>query len=72
MAKQKESFEEQMEKLSGIIELMEKEDVPLETMLAEYEKGRPLVKSLTEKLDAAQASLTALSGGKTEEITIDV
>lgn len=72
MAKQKESFEEQMEKLSGIIELMEKEDVPLETMLAEYEKGMTLVKSLTEKLDAAQASLTALSGGKTEEITIDV
>lgn len=72
MAKQKESFEEQMEKLSGIIELMEKEDVPLETMLAEYEKGMTLVKSLTEKLDAAQASLTALSSGKTEEITIDV
>lgn len=72
MAKQKESFEEQMEKLSGIIELMEKEDVPLETMLAEYEKGMTLVKSLTEKLDAAQASLMALSGGKTEEITIDV
>lgn len=71
MAKAKESFEAQMEKLSGIIELMEKEDVPLETMLAEYEKGTALVKSLTEKLDAAQASLSMLAGGKTEEITID-
>ena len=71
MTKQKESFEQQMERLSGIIERMEQEDVPLETMLAEYEQGTVLVRALTEKLDAAQASLKALSGGKTEEITID-
>ncbi len=71
MTKAKESFEAQMEMLNGIIELMEKEDVPLETMLSEYEKGTALVKALTEKLDAAQASLTLLAGGKTEEITID-
>lgn len=71
MAKQKETFEQQMDRLGGIIERMEKDDIPLEEMLAAYEQGTALVRSLTDKLDAAQAALKALSGGKTEEITLD-
>lgn len=71
MPSRKESFEEQMGKLSLIVTALEKEDVPLETLLSEYEKGTALVKTLQEKLDAAQASLKMLSGGKVEDMSID-
>lgn len=72
MTKKKESFEDQMSKLNEIIEQMEKGDMPLEAMLAEYEKGVAMIKTLTATLDAAEASVSVLSNGKTEEINGDI
>lgn len=72
MTKKKESFEDQMSKLNEIIEQMEKGDMPLEAMMAEYEKGVAMIKTLTATLDAAEASVSVLSNGKTEEINGDI
>jgi len=38
-------FEEALKKLEGIVEAMESDDLPLETLLARYEEGTKLVKS---------------------------
>lgn len=64
------SFEQGMEALDAIIAQMEKEDVSLESMLLQYEKGTALVNHLTQRLQAAQAKLLSLSGGQLEEIDI--
>jgi len=38
-------FEEALKKLEGIVEAMEAEDLPLETLLAKYEEGTRLPNS---------------------------
>lgn len=48
-------FEEALKKLENIVEAMESQDLPLETLLAKYEDGAKLVKVCQDKL--AEASL---------------
>jgi len=65
--KQEQSFESSIERLESIVELMESGKLPLEELLARYEEGVQLVKSCSEKLDAAGKRIEIIArdaGGK--------
>jgi exodeoxyribonuclease VII small subunit len=53
-------FEEALKKLEGIVEAMESDDLPLETLLAKYEEGAKLVKNCHEKLAEAELKIQQL------------
>ncbi|HVU08385.1 MAG TPA: exodeoxyribonuclease VII small subunit [Verrucomicrobiae bacterium] len=53
-------FEEALEKLESIVEAMESDDLPLETLLAKYEEGSKLVKVCQEKLADAELKIQQL------------
>jgi exodeoxyribonuclease VII small subunit len=53
-------FEEALKKLEGIVEAMESDDLPLETLLAQYEEGARLVKVCREKLAEAELKIQRL------------
>ena len=53
-------FEEALKKLEAIVEAMEAEDLPLETLLAKYEEGTRLVKICQEKLAEAELKIQQL------------
>jgi len=48
-----------LKKLEGIVEAMESDDLPLETLLAKYEEGSKLVKICQEKLADAEFTVPA-------------
>ena len=52
--------EEALKKLEGIVEAMEADDLPLETLLAKYEEGAKLVKICQEKLAEAELKIQQL------------
>ena len=41
-------FEDALKKLEGLVEAMESEELPLETLLAKYEEGTRLVRTCQE------------------------
>ena len=49
-----------MKKLEGVVEAMESDDLPLETLLAKYEEGAKLVKICQEKLADAELKIQQL------------
>ena len=53
-------FEEALQKLEGIVEAMESDDLPLETLLGKYEEGAKLVKVCQEKLAEAELKIQKL------------
>jgi len=53
-------FEEALKKLEGVVEAMESDDLPLETLLARYEEGTKLVKTCQEKLAEAELKIQQL------------
>lgn len=53
-------FEEALKKLEGIVEAMESDDLPLETLLAKYEEGTKLVRVCQEKLSEAEIKIQQL------------
>ena len=53
-------FEEALKKLEGIVDAMEADDLPLETLLARYEEGARLVKICQEKLAEAEIKIQQL------------
>lgn len=53
-------FEEALKKLEGVVESMEADDLPLETLLAQYEEGALLVKVCQEKLAEAEIKIQQL------------
>jgi len=53
-------FEEALKKLEGVVEAMEADDLPLETLLARYEEGARLVKLCQEKLAEAEVKIQQL------------
>ena len=57
------SFENALKKLESIVEPMESEELPLETLLERYEEGARLVKQCQEKLAAAEVRIKALEKG---------
>ena len=50
-------FEEALKKLEAIVEAMESDDLPLETLLAKYEEGTRLSRICQEKLAEAEVKI---------------
>jgi exodeoxyribonuclease VII small subunit len=63
-------FEEALKKLEGIVEAMEADDLPLETLLARYEEGARLVKVCQEKLAEAEVKIKQLEKTAAGEIKL--
>ena len=53
-------FEEALKKLETIVEAMESDDLPLETLLAKYEEGTKLAKICQTKLAEAELKIQQL------------
>ena len=53
-------FEEALQKLETVVEAMEADDLPLETLLAKYEEGSRLVRICQEKLAEAELKIQQL------------
>ena len=63
-------FEEAFKKLEGIVEAIESDDLPLETLLSKYEEGTKLVKICQEKLAEAELKIQQLEKGPAGEIKL--
>jgi exodeoxyribonuclease VII small subunit len=63
-------FEEALKKLEGIVEAMESDDLPLETLLTKYEEGSKLVKICQEKLSEAELKIQQLEKNTADEMKL--
>jgi exodeoxyribonuclease VII small subunit len=63
-------FEEALKRLAGVVEAMESDDLPLETLLSKYEEGTKLVKICQEKLTEAELKIQQLEKGATGEMKL--
>ena len=63
-------FEEALKKLEGVVDAMESDDLPLETLLAKYEEGTRLVKICHEKLAEAELKIQQLEKGAAGEMKL--
>ena len=63
-------FEDALKKLEGVVEAMESDDLPLETLLARYEEGARLVKICQEKLAEAELKIQQLDKNAEGEIKL--
>ena len=63
-------FEEALKKLEGVVEAMETDDLPLETLLAKYEEGTRLVKICQEKLAEAELKIRQLEKNAAGEMKL--
>ncbi len=63
-------FEEALKKLEGIVEAMEADDLPLETLLSKYEEGSKLAKICREKLSEAELKIQQLEKNTAGEMKL--
>ena len=63
-------FEDALKKLEEIVEAMESDDLPLESLLAKYEEGAKLVNVCQEKLTEAELKIQQLEKNATGEIKL--
>ncbi len=63
-------FEEALKKLETIVEAMESEELPLESLLAKYEEGTKLAKICQEKLAEAELKIQVLEKTAAGELTL--
>jgi exodeoxyribonuclease VII small subunit len=63
-------FEEALKKLQGVVEAMESEEMPLETLLAKYEEGARLSKVCQEKLADAEVKIQQLEKNAAGEMQL--
>lgn len=63
-------FEEALKKLEGIVEDMESDELPLETLLAKYEEGSRLTKICREKLSEAELKIQQLEKNAAGELKL--
>lgn len=56
------SFREAMQELEGIVGLLESNSLELEQSLVSYERGVALLRSLQQRLDAAEQRVEVLMG----------
>jgi exodeoxyribonuclease VII small subunit len=63
-------FEEALKKLEGIVEAMEADDLPLETLLARYEEGTRLVNVCQQKLAEAELKIQQLEKSAAGELKL--
>ena len=64
------SFEEALKKLEGIVESMESDDFPLESLLARFEEGTRLAKICQSKLTEAELKIQQLETNASGELTL--
>ena len=64
------SFEEAVKKLEEIVESMESDELPLETLLARYEEGTRLAKVCQSKLTEAELKIQQLESSASNELTL--
>lgn len=63
-------FEEALKKLESIVEAMESEELPLETLLAKYEEGTQLARVCQERLADAELKIQQLEKNAAGEIKL--
>jgi exodeoxyribonuclease VII small subunit len=63
-------FEAALKKLESIVEAMESEDLPLETLLTRYEEGTRLAKMCQEKLAEAELKIQKLERNASGEMKL--
>jgi len=63
-------FEEALQKLEAVVEAMEADDLPLETLLAKYEEGAKLVKICQAKLAEAELKIQQLEKNAAGELKL--
>lgn len=63
-------FEEALKRLETIVEAMESQDLPLETLIARYEEGMKLVRVCQEKLAQAETRIQVLERDATGELKL--
>jgi exodeoxyribonuclease VII small subunit len=63
-------FEEVLKKLEGIVETMESDNLPLETLISQYEEGTKLVKICQEKLAEAELKIQQLEKSAAGEMKL--
>jgi len=61
MGKQKNSFEEKLEKLDEIVGLLDAGTEPIEDLLKKYEEGMKLVLELREFLNKAEMKIVEIN-----------
>lgn len=59
-----------MKKLEAIVEAMESEELPLETLLAKYEEGTRLARVCQEKLSDAELKVQQLEKNASGEMKL--
>jgi exodeoxyribonuclease VII small subunit len=63
-------FEEALKKLEAIVETMEGEDLPLESLLSKYEEGTQLAKVCQAKLAEAELKIQQLEKNAAGEMQL--
>jgi exodeoxyribonuclease VII small subunit len=63
-------FEEALKKLEAIVEAMESDDLPLESLLAKYEEGTNLARLCQEKLAEAELKIQQLEKSAAGELKL--
>ena len=63
-------FEEALKKLEGIVESIESDELPLETLLARFEEGTRLAKICQSKLTEAELKIQQLETNAAGELTL--
>ena len=64
------SFEDALKKLESIVESMESEELPLETLLAKYEEGTQLARICQVKLAEAEVRIKQLEKNAAGEMEL--
>ena len=62
-------FEEALKRLETIVEAMESEDLPLETLLTKFEEGSQLTRICQQKLAEAEVKIQQVEKSAAGEIT---
>ncbi len=63
-------FEDALKKLESIVEAMESEELPLESLLAKYEEGTRLAKACQDKLTEAELKISQLEKSSSGEMKL--
>ena len=63
-------FEEALKRLESIVEAMESEELPLETLLGKYEEGTRLAKICQDKLSEAEVKIQQLEKNAAGEMKL--
>ena len=63
-------FEEALKQLESIVEAMESEDLPLESLLGKYEAGTRLARTCQEKLAEAELKIQQLERNAAGEVKL--